>query len=90
MNTTLIHKRALVTGGSCGIGSAICRQLAADGFDVIVHANRHLDAAQAVVETIQAAGGQAQALVFDITDAAATATTLEALLADGPIQVLVT
>jgi 3-oxoacyl-[acyl-carrier protein] reductase len=89
MNTTLIHKRALVTGGSGGIGSAICRQLAADGFDVIVHANRHLDAAQAVVETIQAAGGQAQALVFDITDAAATATTLEALLADGPIQVLV-
>lgn len=89
MNTTPLRKRALVTGGSGGIGSAICRQLAADGFDVIVHANRHLETAQAVVDAIQAAGGQAQALAFDITDAAATATALEALLAQGPIQVLV-
>lgn len=89
MNTTPIRKRALVTGGSGGIGSAICRQLAADGFDVIVHANRNLDTAQAVVDAIQAAGGQARALAFDITDAAASATALEALLAQGPIQVLV-
>jgi len=89
MNTTPIRKRALVTGGSGGIGSAICRQLAADGFDVIVHANRNLEAAQTVVDAILAAGGQAQALAFDITDAAASATALEALLAQGPIQVLV-
>ncbi|MFZ2392998.1 3-oxoacyl-ACP reductase FabG [Rhodoferax sp.] len=89
MNTTPLRKRALVTGGSGGIGSAICRQLAADGFDVIVHANRNLETAQTVVDAIQAAGGQAQALAFDITDAAATATALEALLAQGPIQVLV-
>ncbi|MFZ3084866.1 3-oxoacyl-ACP reductase FabG [Rhodoferax ferrireducens] len=89
MNTTPLRKRALVTGGSGGIGSAICRQLAADGFHVIVHANRNLEAAQTVVDAIQAAGGQAQALAFDITDGAATATALEALLAQGPIQVLV-
>jgi len=89
MNTTPIRKRALVTGGSGGIGSAICRQLAADGFHVIVHANRNLETAQTVVDAILAAGGQAQALAFDITDAAASATALEALLAQGPIQVLV-
>jgi 3-oxoacyl-[acyl-carrier protein] reductase len=83
------RKRALVTGGSGGIGSAICRQLAADGFHVIVHANRGLEAAQTLVDAIKAAGGQAQALAFDVTDAAATATALEALLADGPIQVVV-
>lgn len=83
------QKRALVTGGSGGIGSAICRQLATDGFHVIVHANRSLEAAQTLVDAIKAAGGVAQALAFDVTDAAATATALEALLADGPIQVVV-
>lgn len=82
-------KRALVTGGSGAIGAAICRQLARDGFAVIVHANRGVDAAQALVEEIAVAGGQAQAVVFDITDATATAAALEILLADGPIQVLV-
>ena len=82
-------KRALVTGGSGAIGAAICRQLARDGFSVIVHANRGLVAAQALVDEITAAGGQAQAVVFDITDATATAAELERLLVDGPIQVLV-
>ena len=89
MTLSPLPKRALVTGGSGGIGSAICRQLAADGFHVIVHANRNLEAAQVGADAIVAAGGQAQALAFDITDAAATTAALEALLADGPIQVLV-
>jgi 3-oxoacyl-[acyl-carrier protein] reductase len=89
MNKILPRKRALVTGGSGGIGSAICRQLASDGFDVIVHANRSFKAAQTLVEEIKAAGGHAQALAFDVTDAAVAATALETLLADGPIQVLV-
>ena len=82
-------KRALVTGGSGAIGSAICRQLALDGYAVAVHAHRGLAAAQALAQAITAEGGQAQALAFDITDAAATAAALELLLAEGPIQVLV-
>ena len=82
-------KRALVTGGSGAIGSAICRQLALDGYAVVVHAHRGLAAAQALAQAITAEGGQAQALAFDITDAAATAAALELLLAEGPIQVLV-
>ena len=82
-------KRALVTGGSGAIGSAICRQLGRDGFAVIVHANQGVVAAQALVEAITAEGGQAQAVVFDITDPAATTAALDTLLADGPIQVLV-
>jgi 3-oxoacyl-[acyl-carrier protein] reductase len=82
-------RRALVTGGSGGIGSAICRRLAADGYSVIVHANGNLDKAQAVAADITAQGGQAQAVAFDVTDAPATAAALEALLAAGPIQVLV-
>ena len=87
--TPLLRKRALVTGGSGGIGSAICRQLASDGFDVLVHANSNLDAAQNLAGEIQAAGGCAQALAFDITDGVATAAALETALAGGPIQVLV-
>jgi 3-oxoacyl-[acyl-carrier protein] reductase len=82
-------KRALVTGGSGAIGSAICRQLALDGFYVLVHGHRNLDAAAAVAAAIQASGGQADAVAFDVTDAAATATALEALLLQGPIQVIV-
>lgn len=86
-NTPL--KRALVTGGSGAIGSAISRRLAADGFSVIVHANSHLDTAQAVAAGIVTQGGCAQAVAFDITDAAATSSALHALLEQGPIQVLV-
>ena len=82
-------KRALVTGGSGGIGAAICRRLAADGHHVIVHANRSLDKAEAVVAAIRKAGGSAEALAFDVTDRAATAAALEMLLAAGPIQILV-
>jgi len=82
-------KRALVTGGSGGIGAAICRRLAADGHHVVVHANSGLDRAQALVNDIQAAGGSAEALAFDVTDREATQAALDALLASGPIQILV-
>jgi 3-oxoacyl-[acyl-carrier protein] reductase len=82
-------KRALVTGGSGGIGAAICRRLAADGYFVYVHANRNLAKAESLVEVIRADGGQAEALAFDVTDADASRAALEALIADAPIQVLV-
>ena len=82
-------KRALVTGGSGGIGAAICRRLATDGFSVIVHANSNLATAQALAADIVADGGQAQAVAFDVTDASSTADALQALLEQGPIQVLV-
>ncbi len=82
-------KRALVTGGSGGIGAAICRRLAADGHHVIVHANRGRDRAAALAAEIREAGGSAGVTVFDVTDRAATAAALAELLDEGPVQILV-
>lgn len=86
--TTAPLKRALVTGGSGDIGSAIARRLARE-HHVIVHANGRLDRAQAIADEIIGSGGQASAVAFDITDAEATSAALTLLLEDGPIQVLV-
>ena len=82
-------RSALVTGGSGGIGAAICRRLAADGLHVIVHANKGLERAGRLVDDIQQHGGSAQAVAFDVTDRVAAKAAIELLLQTGPIQVLV-
>ena len=58
---------ALVTGGGTGIGAAIARRLARDGFEVVVSGRRR-DKLDAVVAEIEADQGAAQALVMDVTD----------------------
>ncbi|MGQ0809838.1 MAG: 3-oxoacyl-ACP reductase FabG [Nitrospiraceae bacterium] len=82
-------KRALVTGGSGGIGSAICRELAKAGLAVIVHAHRHRSDAETVAADLRRDGGSASVVSFDVTDAGAVQQELTALLEAGPIQVLV-
>lgn len=81
--------RALVTGASGGIGSAICRRLAADGLEVIVHANRNAKRAEALAAEIRGAGGSAEVAVFDVTDGPRTRQYLEALCAHEAVQVIV-
>jgi 3-oxoacyl-[acyl-carrier protein] reductase len=82
-------KHALVTGGSGGIGAAICRRLAADGYHVFIHANRHMATAQSLADEIAENGGSAQVLQFDVTDHQAVVDTLTPLIELTPIQVLV-
>jgi 3-oxoacyl-[acyl-carrier protein] reductase len=82
-------KRALVTGGSGDIGSAICQRLARDGMHVLVHANSRPERAEAVVASICESGGSAEAVVFDVTDGVQCREVLGALAGEAPIQVLV-
>lgn len=78
-------KRALVAGGSSGIGLACAVALAQAGASVIVAA-RNPQKVQAVVDEMNAAGLSAQAMEMDVADVAATEA---AVSANGPFDVLV-
>jgi 3-oxoacyl-[acyl-carrier protein] reductase len=81
---------ALVTGGSGAIGAATVRQLAADGWPVVVHYGRGAERAEAVVAQVREAGGTAEAIAADLADPDAPARLLsDAVEALGPVRVLV-
>jgi 3-oxoacyl-[acyl-carrier protein] reductase len=81
---------ALVTGGSRGIGSAICEELAAAGATVAVNYARNAAAADEVCGRIVAAGGTATAVQGDVATADGAAVLIATVEADiGPIDVLV-
>ncbi len=82
-------KRALVTGGSGDIGSAISSRLAEDGFDLIIHANNHLERAENLAASLREQGHSARSIAFDITDPDATTEAINRLIAEQPIQVVV-
>ncbi len=84
-----VPRRALVTGGSGELGGAICHALAAAGWHVVVHGHHSLTRAEETAAAIIAAGGSAQALAFDVTDAEVTRAALDVLLSEGPIHALV-
>ena len=86
---SLAGKRALVTGASGALGGAIARRLAADGAALLLHANSRPDAVQDLAATIVAAGGSAEALVFDLSDDAATRAACERMLQAGAVQIVI-
>ena len=69
---------ALITGSSRGIGRAIAERLAQEGYTVLINYHSHPEAAEATKAAIEAAGGQAELLPFDVTDGAAIEAALSA------------
>lgn len=61
-------KYALVTGGSRGIGRAVCEALAKEGFSVVINYNSNHEAARLTKSAVEDLGGEAELLPFDVAD----------------------
>ena len=79
----------IVTGGSQGIGAAVCRGAAARGWDVCLSYSRGQAEAEAVVAGIEAAGGRALAVQADAADGDAVARLFQAASGLGRVTALV-
>ncbi|MFS4466583.1 3-oxoacyl-ACP reductase FabG [Maribacter sp. 2210JD10-5] len=86
-------KYALITGGSRGIGRAICLQLAKDlDYRLLINYQGNKQAAEETLEMVSESGGTGELLQFDVTDAESVKSTLEnwhETNEDGIIEVLV-
>ena len=82
-------KRALVTGASGALGSAIARRLAADGATLLLHGHSRPEVLKALADEITGAGGTAECCLFDLSDDSASAAAVTRMLTGGPVQIIV-
>ena len=75
---------ALVTGGSRGIGRAVCLKLAEMGYTVLINYNTNTAAAKQTKSLIEATGGKAELMVFDVADGEAADSVLTAWQENHP------
>jgi 3-oxoacyl-[acyl-carrier protein] reductase len=90
MNAPLKNKRALVTGGSRGIGAAIVKRLAHEGADVAFTYTNSPEQAAKVAHAVQSPSGRTIAIQADSADADAVVAAVERTVAElGSIDILV-
>jgi 3-oxoacyl-[acyl-carrier protein] reductase len=90
MAARLEEKIAVVTGGSRGIGAACARGLARAGANVVITYSRSHEQAQAVVDTVLAEGGRAQAVRADQADPERAADVIRRVVEEwGRLDILV-
>ena len=83
-------KSAIVTGGAGGIGRAVAKRLARDGFSVAVNYSGNPDKAQKIVAEIESAGGRAISVKADVSDVADVERLFkETVVAFGGLEVVV-
>ncbi|HLI92733.1 MAG TPA: 3-oxoacyl-ACP reductase FabG [Puia sp.] len=85
-------KCALVTGGSRGIGRAVCARLAGDGYHILINYLSNRDEADKTLDLIRRQGGDGELLPFDVADAAQVKSVLGGFIDAHPdhiIEVLV-
>jgi NAD(P)-dependent dehydrogenase (short-subunit alcohol dehydrogenase family) len=88
--TGVTGKKALVTGGSRGIGAAIVRRLAADGASVVINYRSSAEAAQSLADELDGNGRRVRAVQADVSDPNAIGPLVDqALEALGSLDILV-